>query len=55
MLKVKVKQSVCRPVTGKQVSGKLRFPDFWTEVGKFVSPTHLPLLPPGNISGTHFC
>jgi hypothetical protein len=23
--------------------------------GKFVSPTHRPPLPPGNISGTHFC
>ena len=25
------------------------------EVGKFVSPTHRPPLPPGNIPGTHFC
>ena len=23
--------------------------------GKVVSPTHRPLLPPGNIPGTHFC
>jgi hypothetical protein len=25
------------------------------EGGKIVSPTHRPPLPPGNISGTHFC
>jgi hypothetical protein len=25
------------------------------EVGKVVSPTHRPPLPPGNIPGTHFC
>jgi len=25
------------------------------EGGKVVSPTHRPSLPPGNISGTHFC
>jgi hypothetical protein len=25
------------------------------ERGKFVSPTHRPPLPPGNIPGTHFC
>ena len=25
------------------------------EGGKVVSPTHRPLLPPGNIPGTHFC
>ena len=25
------------------------------EVGTFVSPRHQPLLPPGNIPGTHFC
>ena len=25
------------------------------EDGKVVSPTHQPLLPPGNIPGTHFC
>jgi hypothetical protein len=25
------------------------------EGGKFVSPTHRPPLPPGNIPGTHFC
>jgi len=39
-------------------SRKLRFPDFTTttqDVGKFVSRTHRPPLPPGNTSGTHFC
>jgi len=25
------------------------------EGGKFISPTHRPPLPPGNISRTHFC
>ena len=25
------------------------------ECGKVVSPTYRPLLPPGNIPGTHFC
>jgi hypothetical protein len=25
------------------------------EVGKFVSPTYRPPLPPGNNAGTHFC
>ena len=35
-----------------------RFPDFMTAAqggGKVVSLTHLPLLPPGNYPGTHFC
>ena len=39
-------------------SRKLRFPYFMTtaqEVGKVVSLTHRPHLPPGNIPGTHFC
>ena len=39
-------------------SRKLRFPDFMTtaqEVGKVVSLTHRPHLPPGNHPGTHFC
>ena len=44
--------------SGPGVSRKLRFPDFVTtaqDVGKMVSPTHRPLLPPGNTTGTHFC
>ena len=44
--------------SGPEGSKKLRFPDFMTtaqEVGKFVSLTHRPYLPPGNPSGTHFC
>jgi hypothetical protein len=39
-------------------SRKLRFPDFTTkaqDVGKVVSLTHRPPLPPGNTPGTHFC
>jgi len=45
--------------TGLEGSRRLRLSDFKTirhEGGKVVSPTHrLPLLPPGNIPGTHFC
>ena len=36
----------------------LRLPDYMTtaqEGGKVVSLTHRPLLPPGNVLGTHFC
>jgi len=43
---------------GPEGSRKLRFPDFVTTAqdgGKVVSLTHRPLLPPGNIPGTHFC
>ena len=44
--------------SGPEGSRKLRFPDFMTTAqdgGKVVSLTHRPLLPPGNIPGTHFC
>jgi len=44
--------------SGPEGSRKLRFPDFVTTArdgGKFVSLTHRPPLPPGNIPGTHFC
>jgi hypothetical protein len=43
---------------GPEGSRKLRFPDFLTmaqDGGKFVSLTHRPHLPPGNIPGIHFC
>jgi len=49
------------PITGPRCpegSRKLRFPDYVTiaqDVGKVVSLTHLPFLPPGNTPGTHFC
>ena len=39
-------------------SRKLRFPDYVTMAengGKVDSLKHQPFLPPGNISGTHFC
>jgi len=44
--------------SGPEGSRKLRFPDYMTKAqdgGKVVSPTHQPLLPPGNTPGTHFC
>ena len=44
--------------SGPEGSKKLRFPDFMTtaqDVGKVVSLTHRPPLPPGNAPGTHFC
>jgi hypothetical protein len=44
--------------SGPEGSRKLRFPDYMTkaqDVGKVVSLTHRPPLPPGNAPGTHFC
>jgi len=44
--------------SGPEGFRKLRFPDFMTtarDVGKVVSLTHRPPLPPGNAPGTHFC
>jgi hypothetical protein len=44
--------------TGPEGSRSSRLPDLRQsahEGGKFVSLTHRPPLPPGNISGTHFC
>ena len=53
----------CRAVplqawSGREGSRKLKCPDFMTtaqEVGKVVSPTYRPHLPPENSAGTHFC
>ena len=42
--------------SGPEGSRKLIFPDFMTTAqdgGKIVSLTHRPLLPPGNVPGTH--
>ena len=43
--------------SGPEGSRKWRFPDFmsWQDGGKVASLTHRQPLPPGNISGTHFC
>jgi len=44
--------------SGPEGSRKFRFTDFMTAAqdgGKFVSLTHRPPLPPGNVPGTHFC
>jgi hypothetical protein len=44
--------------SGPEGSRKLTVPDFMTmaqDVGKVVSLTHRPPLPPGNTPGTHFC
>ena len=56
-----IKISQMSPITGRRCpesSRKLRFLDYMTteqDVGKVVSLTHRPPLPPGNASGTHFC
>jgi len=44
--------------SGPEGSRKLRFPDFLTTAqdgAKVVNLMHRPLLPPGNVPGTHFC
>jgi hypothetical protein len=44
--------------SGQEASRNIRFPNLMTtaqDVGKVVSLTHRPLLPPGNTLGTHFC
>ena len=44
--------------TGPEGSRKLRFPDYVAtaqDVGKVVSLTYRPILPPGNNPDTHFC
>jgi hypothetical protein len=55
---VQPKKRGSSPVTGPEGSRKLRFPDFMTvaqDGGNVVSLKYRPLLPPGNIPGTHFC
>jgi len=55
---VKCKAVPLQAWTGPEGSRKLRFLDFVTmaqDIGKVVSLTHQPLLPPGNAPGTHFC
>ena len=50
----KVKETRYGPRGFQEVKG----PDFITrvqDVGKVVSLTHRPPLPPGNTPGTHFC
>ena len=44
--------------SGPEGSRKLWFTDYMTTaqyVGKVVSPTYRPPLPPGNAPGAHFC
>jgi hypothetical protein len=57
-IKAKVKQSLYRPGKALRATGgsSSQIPrQSAHEVGKFVSPTHRPPLPPGNIPGIHFC
>jgi len=58
MCKGKGKAVPLQAWSGPQGSRKLRFPNFVTtaqDVGKVVSLTHRPPLPPGNTPGTQFC
>jgi hypothetical protein len=58
LYEVKGKTVPLQAWSGPEGSRKLRFPDFMTTAqdgSKVVSPTHRPLLPPGNSPGTHFC
>jgi hypothetical protein len=55
---VKGKAALLQAWSGPEDSRKLRFSDYMTTAqdrGKVVSLTHQPPLPPGNVSGTHFC
>ena len=56
--KVKVRQSHYKPGQAQRCSRRLRLQMSGHSAhagGKVVSPTHRPPLPPGNISGSHFC
>jgi len=58
LLLLKCKAIPLQTWIGPDGSRKLSFPDIITTAqdgGKVVSLTHRPPLPPGNISGTHFC
>jgi hypothetical protein len=53
----KAKAVPLRAWSGPDGSRKLRFPDYMTtaqDVGKVVSLTNWPPLPPGNTPGTYF-
>ena len=57
-VKVNKKSVPLKAWSGPEGSRKLRLPDFMTTaqgVGKVVSHTHRPHLPPENSPGTHFC
>jgi hypothetical protein len=53
LYKVKGKVIPLQVLTGPEGFRRLR--QSANEGGKAVSPRHQPPLPPGNISGTHFC
>jgi len=58
LCKVKDKAVPLQAWSGPEGSRKLMFPDLMITAqdgGKFVSLTHRPPLPPGNVPATHFC
>jgi len=58
VVKGKVETVPLQAWSGPEGSTKLRFLDFMTtaqDVGKVVSLTQRPPLPPGNTPDTHFC
>ena len=58
VVEVKGKAVPLQSWSGPEGSRNIRFPDFLTtakDVGKVVSLTYRPPLPPGQTPGTHFC